>query len=67
MHCGFQFTKEALRGDLGVEVVQCERADIQRELANTTVIVPLMSPLDAQVRVELDFLNQRRPFGGSTL
>lgn len=47
MHYGFVFTREALAGDAGIEVVQCDRADIPAELATADVAVPLMSRLDA--------------------
>ncbi|KAL4434238.1 hypothetical protein ABPG75_000679 [Micractinium tetrahymenae] len=47
MHYGFAFTQEALAGVAGVEVVQCDRAQIPAELATADVAVPLMSRLDA--------------------
>jgi hypothetical protein len=50
MHFGFQFTREALEGEPGVRVVQCDRAAIPEELASADVVVPLMSRLDAPVR-----------------
>lgn len=47
MHYGFAFTREALAGDAGVEVQQCDRVQLAAELATADVAVPLMSRLDA--------------------
>ncbi|KAL4418773.1 hypothetical protein ABPG77_010378 [Micractinium sp. CCAP 211/92] len=47
MHFGFVFTHQALAGDVGVQVVRCDRAQIPAELATADVAVPLMSRLDA--------------------
>ena len=57
MHYGFAFTKEALQGDEGIEVVQCDREQLQLAIADAQVVVPLMCRLDAavSVRVQSDF------------
>ncbi|EFN57851.1 hypothetical protein CHLNCDRAFT_143308 [Chlorella variabilis] len=49
MHFGFQFTKEALQHEPGVEVVQCDRSQLAHELMGADVAVPLMARLDAQL------------------
>lgn len=49
MHMGFVFTRDALASDPGVEVVQCERADLAAALQTADVAVPLMSRLDARL------------------
>lgn len=46
MHYGFVFTKEALAGEPGVEVVQCQRAQLAEAIRSADAAVPLMTGLD---------------------
>ncbi|PRW58809.1 kinase [Chlorella sorokiniana] len=49
MHYGYLFTSEALEGEEGVEVLQCERSELPLLIRSADVAVPLMSRLDAQL------------------
>ena len=44
MHFGFKFTAEELQYDEDVTVVQCERDEVESEVQNADVVVPLMTP-----------------------
>lgn len=39
---GYMMTKEALKAEKNVEVVQCKREDVQKEIASAHVVIPLM-------------------------
>lgn len=50
MHFGFLYTKEEIEDIHRVgRVIQCDRADIEKEIVDSDVIVPLMTPLTREI------------------
>ncbi len=50
MHFGYAYTKEEIEQVKRVgRVVQCDRADVEREIVNADVIVPLMTPITREM------------------
>lgn len=50
MHFGYAYTKEEIEHVRRVgRVVQCDRADVEKEIVDADVIVPLMTPITREV------------------
>lgn len=60
---GFLYTRDALSADSRVRVMQCARSDVDDEIADADVVVPLMTPIPAALLARAPRLRLCMQFG----